>query len=147
MTFFFCLFRATLAAYGGSQARGQIRAASANYTTAPSNAGSLILWVRTGIEPAFSWVQFRFVSTEPRWALLHFFLKQSPTVIVGAVGQDGCTIIFYKLLAMFDLILYICALNKMTRLGRETFIHVPLISSEKHKKKKKRNYKKRRKNN
>ena len=57
-------------------------------------------------------------------------------MIVGAVGQDGCTIIFYKLLAMFDLILYICALNKMTRLGRETFIHVPLISSEKHKKKK-----------
>ena len=32
LTFFSCLFRATLAAYGGSQARGQIRAAAATAT-------------------------------------------------------------------------------------------------------------------
>ena len=47
--FFFCLFRAAPAAYGGSQARGRIElwppcgipAASATYSTAHSNAGSL----------------------------------------------------------------------------------------------------------
>ena len=37
---------------------------------------------------------------------------------------------------MINLIFYICALNKITRLCRETCIHVPLISSEKHKKEK-----------
>ena len=48
--FFFGLFRATLAAHGSSQARGQIgaiamafgiQASSATYTTAHGNAGSL----------------------------------------------------------------------------------------------------------
>ena len=48
---FVCLFRATPAAYGGSQARGliravavslrQIRTASVTYSTAHNNAGSL----------------------------------------------------------------------------------------------------------
>ena len=33
---FFCVFRAASAAYGGSQARGQIRAIAAGYTTAPA---------------------------------------------------------------------------------------------------------------
>ena len=80
-TFFFCycfwwvcvsvcvclFFRAAPMVYGGSQARGQIgaataglchshsnteiRAASATYTTAQGNAGSLTHWARAGIEP------------------------------------------------------------------------------------------------
>ena len=38
--FFFCLFRAALAAYGGSQARGQIRAVAAGHSHSHSNAGT-----------------------------------------------------------------------------------------------------------
>ena len=39
-TFFFCLFRTTPMAYGGSQARGQIRAVAAALHQSHSNAGS-----------------------------------------------------------------------------------------------------------
>ena len=64
--FVFCLFRAALSAYGGSQARGligdvatslhQIRAASATYTTAHGNTGSLTCsaagdWTRNLVVP------------------------------------------------------------------------------------------------
>ena len=40
LSFFFCPFRTTPAAYGGSQARGQIRAAVAGLFQSHSNAGS-----------------------------------------------------------------------------------------------------------
>ena len=55
-------------AYGGSQARGWIGAAaaslhhshsgaaSATYTTAHGNGGSLTCWARPGIEPTSSWI-------------------------------------------------------------------------------------------
>ena len=74
-------FRAIPMAYGGSQARGQIRAShwptpqpqqrqiratSGTYTTAPGNTGSIIHWVRPGIKPVSSWILVRFVSTAPR---------------------------------------------------------------------------------
>ena len=36
------------------------------YTTAHSNAGSLIHWARAGIEPETSWILVRFVTTEPQ---------------------------------------------------------------------------------
>ena len=65
-----CLFRAAPEEYGGSQARGLIRAVaaslrqshsntgseleSATYTTAHGNAGSLTHRVRPGMEPATS---------------------------------------------------------------------------------------------
>ena len=49
-------------------------AASATYTTAPGNAGSLIYWVRPGIKLASSWVLVRFVTTEPQWALQDYQL-------------------------------------------------------------------------
>ena len=67
--FFFFLFRATPVAYGCSQARVRIGAASGAYTTATatqdpshacdlhhthSNTGSPTHWVRPGIEPASS---------------------------------------------------------------------------------------------
>ena len=80
----FSLFRATLAAYGNSQARGQIgwptpqaqqctiRSASVTYTTAHGNAGSLTLWVKPGINSASSWILVRFVTAEP-WKELQCF--------------------------------------------------------------------------
>ena len=40
LSFFFLLCRATLVAYGGSQARGQIRAVAAGLRHSHSNAGS-----------------------------------------------------------------------------------------------------------
>ena len=66
---------ATLVAYVSSQARGSnqscscrptsqphqrgIRATSATYTSAHSNARSLTHWVRPGIKPASSWIPVR----------------------------------------------------------------------------------------
>ena len=83
--FFFYLFaisRAVPMAYGGSQARGRIRAVAASLhcshsntgsepslwptTTAHSNAGSLTQWERPGIEPTTSWFLVRFVSAAPQ---------------------------------------------------------------------------------
>ena len=77
----FLLFRATLTAYGGSQAWGRIGAtaagpcyshsnagaepASATYTSAHGNAGSLTHCVRPGIELATSWFLVGFVPTAP----------------------------------------------------------------------------------
>ena len=75
-------FRLASVAYGSSQARGQIRAVaiSHSHTTAIAmpdlshirnlhhsswQLGSLTHWARPGIEPAFSWILFRFVTTEP----------------------------------------------------------------------------------
>ena len=74
-----CFFRAASVAYGSSQARGRIGAAATSlnhspsnggsscvcdltYTTAPGNAGSLIHWVRPGIQSASSWILVRFIT-------------------------------------------------------------------------------------
>ena len=89
----FCLFRAAPVAYGGSQARGPIRAVatspatatatpdlslSSTYTTAHSNPGSLTHRSRPGIEPATSWflVGFSRPGIEPAtsWFLVGFVL-------------------------------------------------------------------------
>ena len=77
-----CFFRAAPEAYGGSQARGptgagatpqphQIRATSVTYTTTHGNTRSLTHRVKSGIEPASSWMLVRFVSAEPWQELLH----------------------------------------------------------------------------
>ena len=87
--FFLSFFiRAAPAAYESSQTRGSIRAAAASLHHSHSNARSkpglqparswqvhgnarsLTHRVRTGIEPASSWILVRFVSTEPRQELL-----------------------------------------------------------------------------
>jgi len=47
-----------------------IWAASATYTTAHRNTGSLTHWARPGIELASSWMLVRFVSSEPQQELL-----------------------------------------------------------------------------
>ena len=76
--FFFLLFRATLMVYESSQARGQswscwpmphpqqcgIWATSVTYTTVHGNTGSLIHWVRPGIEPMSSWMLVGFITAE-----------------------------------------------------------------------------------
>ena len=80
--FLFFVFRASPAAYAGSQARGRIRAAtpqpqqcqipatSVTYTTAPGNVGPLTPWERPGIKPESSWILVWFVCAEPRRELL-----------------------------------------------------------------------------
>ena len=76
--FLFAISWAAPMAYGGSQARSlnrscshrpmpepqqrMIRAASATYTTAHSNARSLKHWARPGIEPATSWFLVGFIN-------------------------------------------------------------------------------------
>ena len=78
---FFCLFKATPMAYGGSQARGSSQSSScqpmpqpqprgilvmsAAYTIADSNAESLTHLERPQIKPASSWMLLRFVN---HWA-------------------------------------------------------------------------------
>ena len=80
----FCLFRAKLEAYGGSQARGPIGAShwptpvprtspasSTTYTTAHGNARSLTHRRRPGIEPVSSWILVTFIFAEPQQELLN----------------------------------------------------------------------------
>ena len=62
----FCLSRAAPAAYGGSQARGRIRAVANGLCHSHGNAGSLTHWVRPGINPETSWFLVGFVSTGPQ---------------------------------------------------------------------------------
>ena len=59
---YFFLFRATPVAYGSSQARGQIQAASETYATVHQNTRSLTYWDRPGIEPTSSWILVRFLT-------------------------------------------------------------------------------------
>ena len=67
--FLFAFSKTTPIAHGGSQARGLIGAvaapiwtASATYTTAQGNSGSLTHWARPGIELATSWFLVGFVN-------------------------------------------------------------------------------------
>ena len=75
--FFFGLFRATPAAYGGSQARDQIRATSAIYTTGHSNAKSLVHWARLGIEPVSSWILKGSLSLSTTGLLVVFYQQDA----------------------------------------------------------------------
>ena len=84
--FFVCLFffsGAVLAAYGSFQAESWISAIAVGHSHSNSgsepclpptpqltaNAGSLIHWVRPGIEPTSLWILVGWVSTEPRQEL------------------------------------------------------------------------------
>ena len=62
----FGLFRAIPTAYGGSQARDQIRAIAAGLYHSHSNTRSLTHWASPGIKPASSWMLVRFVFDEPQ---------------------------------------------------------------------------------
>ena len=52
--------------YGGSQARGQIRAVETSLYCSHSNAWSLTKWARPGIKPKSSWILVGFVNC---WAM------------------------------------------------------------------------------
>ena len=67
--FIYFLFRATLAAYGSSQARAQIGAAAASLHHSHSNAGSLTHRARPGIKPTSSQILFGLISTGPQQVL------------------------------------------------------------------------------
>ena len=56
------------------QQRG-IGAMSETYTRAHGNAGSLMNWVRPGIEPITSWLLVRVISITPKWERLNFFFN------------------------------------------------------------------------
>ena len=116
--FFFCLFRATPTACGGSQARGripgqptpqpqqhQIPAASVTYTTAHGNAGSLTHWARPGIKPASSWILVTFVSAAPWRELPDVFFLLFPTHSLEGQHGPSATVSLHcpSLAAMHDL--------------------------------------------
>ena len=73
LSFFFCLFRATLMAYGSLKARGRIRAAAAGLHHSHSNARSLTHWVGPRIEPVSSWIPVGLFTTEPQLELPFLF--------------------------------------------------------------------------
>ena len=47
---------------------------SETYTISHSNDGSLTHWAGPGIKPGSSWILVRFLTSEPRWELLHIFI-------------------------------------------------------------------------
>ena len=93
-----CLFRAAPTAYGGSQARGLIRAVASSLRQSHSNARSnlhhsslqcqiLNHWVRPGIEPATSWFLVGFISVVPQWELLKECLYKTEILVSNVVQR------------------------------------------------------------
>ena len=68
----------------------QIWAASATYTTAHSNTGSLTHWVRPWIEPASSWILVGFVTAEPQRKLLENSFKVPSYLALGLNVSLSC---------------------------------------------------------
>ena len=82
LVFFFCFFRASPAACGRSQARGQIEATAAGLHHSDGNTRALTHWARPGIKPASSWFLVGFIN---HWAqrellILHIFALLFPTI-------------------------------------------------------------------
>ena len=70
--FSFCLLMTAPEAYGGSKARGPIRAVAAGLYHRHSKVGSLTHSARPGIKSVSSWILVGFVTPEPQRELLHF---------------------------------------------------------------------------
>ena len=98
-------FKASPAAYGASQARGQIRAAAAGLHHSHSNARSkphleptpqltaaparfLTHWARPGVESASSWMLVIFIYAEPQWELQVLRFKKS--LIFKLIRSSWC---------------------------------------------------------
>ena len=96
-------------AYGGSQARVQIRAVAASLHHSHSNAGSLTHWPRLGIVPSSSWILVGFVSTEPQWELcyLSFFVFLSMIICRSIHVAANSIISFFFWLISILLYVYI----------------------------------------
>ena len=86
--FFFCLFRAILAAYGGSQARGQIRAVAARLHHISQQCRILTHWARTGIKPTSSWILVRGISAEPQLELPSLNIFNSPKIFTFGIKKS-----------------------------------------------------------
>ena len=96
--FYFFIFLSFPELYGGSQARGLIRAiaaslcqiwaTSATNTTTQGNTGSLTHWARPGIKPAASWFLVRFVK---HWTMKgtqeDVFLTEKRTMLTDSAGK------------------------------------------------------------
>ena len=104
--FDFLLFRAKPVAYGGSQPRGWIGAASGwptpqpqqckipamsvAYTTAHGNTGFSTRWVRPGIEPASSWFLVGFVNHCTTTGTPGLLLEWKPESTIELNCQGNC---------------------------------------------------------
>ena len=94
LSFLFLFFlRPAHVTYGGSQARGWIRAIASSHSHSHSYSNEACMqptpqltemldpylthWARSGIEPETSWMLVRFVSTEPRWNSSFLIWKRS----------------------------------------------------------------------
>ena len=80
--FFFFLLHSCTRGIWTFPGQGSNQSCSASLHHSHSNTGSLIHWIRPGIEPASSWILVRFVTTEP-WRELpesafdkHFWMKE-----------------------------------------------------------------------
>ena len=73
--FIYLLFRAALVAYGGSQARGPIRATATGRHHSPSNAKFSTHWTRLGIKRTTSWFLVGFLFAASRRECLCWVLN------------------------------------------------------------------------
>ena len=103
-SFFSSIFRATLTAYGDSQARGQIRATAAGVHHSHNNTGSepglppqltATPDLGPGIEPATSWFLVGFVFAAPRQELHNFLLNRQGETSVCSHGTRCTTYNIY----------------------------------------------------
>ena len=69
----------------------RIWAASATYTEAHGNTGSLTHWVRPRIEPASSWILVGFVTAEPPQELLVYFFRCKKCCSFKVYGWYSCS--------------------------------------------------------
>ena len=58
------------------------------YTTTHGNAGTLIHWVRPGIEPASSWIVVRFVSAASQWEV-HDYNYSEPDFMPSNMPENS----------------------------------------------------------
>ena len=68
----------------------RIRAKSATYITAHSNAGSLIHWARPGIKPMSSCILVGFVTSESQWECLTILI-----VLIFPIQEHGISLHFF----------------------------------------------------
>ena len=91
--FVFLLFKATVVAYGSSQARGRIEATAASLHHSHSNTRSSTHWSRTGIEPtSSSWIHFCFATTGTPGSLSSKACLSSSSP--GSAGKMGMPLSF-----------------------------------------------------
>ena len=128
------LFRTTLAAYGSSQARGQIRAAAEvyssataspdpshvfdlTYATARGNARSLTHWVRPEIEPTFSWILVRFLTPWATMGTPFYTLLTNSTVFIYSP-------ILRATITTSNIPIRLCKIPRKTEGGSSVFLFV-----------------------